>query len=72
MFDGDNPVVWLERSLDHWLKEVSATDVVLYERWMNNEIMVGGSVLMCFEHESLVSKWFVDVCRDPFDSDVFW
>ena len=26
--------------LDHWLKEVAATDVVLYERWMNNEIMV--------------------------------
>lgn len=26
--------------LDHWLQEVSATDVVLYERWMNNEIMV--------------------------------
>lgn len=41
VFDGDNPVVWLERSLDHWLQEVSATDVVLYERWMNNEIMAG-------------------------------
>lgn len=43
VFDGDNPVVWLERSLDHWLQEVSATDVVLYERWMNNEIMAGAS-----------------------------
>ncbi|CAJ1450405.1 unnamed protein product [Effrenium voratum] len=31
----------MDRSLDHWLKEVSATDVVLYERWMNNEIMAG-------------------------------
>ena len=30
--------------LDHWLKEVAATDVVLYERWMNNEIMVRNSV----------------------------
>eukprot|EP00913_Durusdinium_trenchii_P006749 g6345.t1 len=27
--------------LEHWLVEVSATDVVLYERWMNNEIMAG-------------------------------
>ncbi|CAE7446502.1 unnamed protein product, partial [Symbiodinium microadriaticum] len=41
VFDGDNPVVWLDRGLDHWLKEVAATDVVLYERWMNNEIMAG-------------------------------
>ncbi|CAK9040015.1 Pentatricopeptide repeat-containing protein [Durusdinium trenchii] len=41
VFDGDNPVVWMERSLEHWLVEVSATDVVLYERWMNNEIMAG-------------------------------
>ena len=60
VFDGDNPVVWLDRGpgleracewrkrerpegLDHWLKEVAATDVVLYERWMNNEIMVRSS-----------------------------
>ena len=31
---------WWFSGLDHWLKEVAATDVVLYERWMNNEIMV--------------------------------
>ena len=37
--------------LDHWLQEVAATDVVLYERWMNNEIMAS----------SLLSQWCVVV-----------
>ncbi|CAE8601441.1 unnamed protein product [Polarella glacialis] len=41
VMDGDNPVVVLDRSLDHWLEEAKATDVILYERWMNNEIMAG-------------------------------
>lgn len=41
VLDGDNPVVVLDRNLDRWLAEARITDVVLYERWMNNEIMAG-------------------------------
>jgi hypothetical protein len=41
VLDGDNPMVLLERNLDTWLEEARLTDVVLYERWMNNEIMAG-------------------------------
>mmetsp|Transcript_22463 Transcript_22463/g.70014 ORF Transcript_22463/g.70014 Transcript_22463/m.70014 type:complete len:403 (+) Transcript_22463:192-1400(+) len=41
VLDGDNPAVVLDRGLEHWLEEARATDVVLYERWMNNELMAG-------------------------------
>lgn len=34
-------MVDLERSLDHWITEMRATNVALYERWMNNELMAG-------------------------------
>eukprot|EP00930_Biecheleria_cincta_P083886 TRINITY_DN73390_c0_g1_i1.p1 TRINITY_DN73390_c0_g1~~TRINITY_DN73390_c0_g1_i1.p1 ORF type:complete len:583 (+),score=113.05 TRINITY_DN73390_c0_g1_i1:111-1859(+) len=55
VMDGDNPCVVLNRNLDHWLREAALTDVVLYERWMNNEIMAGNYAVRN-------SKWGIEFC----------
>lgn len=55
VMDGDNPCVVLNRNLDHWLREAAITDVVLYERWMNNEIMAGNYAVRN-------SKWGIEFC----------
>jgi len=55
VLDGDNPAVVLDRNLDTWLAEAQATDVVLYERWMNNEIMAGNYIVRS-------SPWGIAFC----------
>lgn len=55
VMDGDNPAVLLDRGLDDWIAEAAATDVVVYERWMNNEIMAGNYAVRN-------SEWGIEFC----------